>query len=91
VRIRAIGETEKPELKKFNLVSEKVPEGALLEKRKVYFDGKWIETSVYDREKLLPGNRIEGAAIVVEYSSTTVIPPFAKAFVDEYKNLIIEF
>ena len=90
VRIRAIGETEKPELKKFNLVSEEVPEGALLEKRKVYFDGKWIETSVYDREKLLPGNRIKGAAIVVEYSSTTVIPPFAKAFVDEYKNLIIE-
>ncbi|RUM42393.1 MAG: hypothetical protein DSY34_01965 [Desulfurobacterium sp.] len=91
VRIRAIGETEKPELKKFNFVSEKVPEGALLEKRKVYFDGKWMETSVYDREKLLPGNRIEGAAIVVEYSSTTVIPPFAKAFVDEYRNLIIEF
>ncbi|GAB6076038.1 hydantoinase/oxoprolinase family protein [Desulfurobacterium crinifex] len=90
VRIRAIGETEKPELKKFNFVSEKVPEGALLEKRKVYFDGKWTETSVYDREKLLPGNRIEGAAIVVEYSSTTVIPPFAKAFVDEYKNLVIE-
>ncbi len=90
VRIRTIGETEKPELKKFDLVSEKVPEGALLEKRKVYFDGKWIETSVYDREKLLPGNRIEGAAIVVEYSSTTVIPPFAKAFVDEYKNLVIE-
>ena len=90
VRVRAVGETEKPEIKKAEIFSERIPEGALLEVRKVYFEGKWLDTPVYDREKLLPGNRINGTAIVVEYSSTTVIPPFAKAFVDEFKNLVIE-
>ncbi len=90
VRVKAIGETEKPELKRARSFSERIPEGALCEVRKVYFEGKWLDTPVYDREKLLPGNRINGAAIIVEYSSTIVIPPFAKAFVDEFKNLVIE-
>jgi len=90
VRVRAVGETEKPEIKRAEISSERIPEGALLEVRKVYFEGKWLDTPVYDREKLLPGNRINGTAIVVEYSSTTVIPPFAKAFVDEFRNLVIE-
>jgi N-methylhydantoinase A len=38
----------------------------------------------------LPGNRIKGPAIVVEYSSTIVIPPNTRAEVDEYGNLLME-
>ena len=90
VRVRAIGETEKPEIKRAETFSERIPEGALLEVRKVYFEGKWIDTPVYDREKLLPGNKIKGPAILVEYSSTIVIPPFATCSVDGFKNLVIE-
>ena len=88
VRIRATGRVEKPKLKKFSLASEKVPDEAVLCRRKAFFDD-WMEVPVYDRSKLLPGNRIKGAAIIVEYSSTTVVPPFAEVFVDEYKNLIV--
>jgi len=90
VRLRAIGETEKPEIKRAETFSERIPEGALLEVRKVYFEGKWLDTPVYDREKLLPGNKIKGPAILVEYSSTIVIPPFATCSVDGFKNLVIE-
>jgi len=90
VRVRAIGETEKPEIKRAETFSERIPEGALLEVRKVYFEGKWLDTPVYDREKLLPGNKIKGPAILVEYSSTIVIPPFATCSVDGFKNLVIE-
>ena len=43
-----------------------------------------------DRERLLSGNRITGPAIVVEYSSTIVVPPFADARVDGYGNMIME-
>ena len=42
------------------------------------------------RHKLKSGNRIHGPGILVEYSSTIVIPPFASAFVDEYGNIIME-
>ncbi|SMP15290.1 N-methylhydantoinase A [Desulfurobacterium pacificum] len=88
VRLRATGRVEKPKLEKFSLASEKVPDEAVLCRRKAFFDD-WMEVPVYDRSKLLPGNRIKGAAIIVEYSSTTVVPPFAEVFVDEYKNLIV--
>lgn len=40
-----------------------------------WFDGSPHETNVYDRERLLPGDRIEGPAIVHEKRSTTIIDP----------------
>ncbi len=90
IRIRAVGDTEKPEFKKYEYKGEKVKEEAILDEKTVVFEGKKYKTKIYDREKLETGNKIEGSSIIVEYSSTIVIPPFAKAYVDEYKNLIIE-
>jgi 5-oxoprolinase (ATP-hydrolysing) len=44
-----------------------------------YFDGQWLETAVFDRENLRPGDRIRGPAIVCETASTTVIDPYWEA------------
>jgi N-methylhydantoinase A len=44
---------------------------------------------LYDRERLEAGTRILGPAVVVEYSSTTVVPPDFSCEVDEYLNLIL--
>jgi len=90
IRLRAIGVSVKPELQKRPLTHEKPPEEAYLGTKKVIFDLKEKDTPIYLREKLLPGNAISGPAIVVEYTSTTVIPPFSKANVDEFGNLLIE-
>ncbi len=54
------------------------------------FNQEVLKTQIIDRNKLLSGNRIAGPAIVVEYSSTIVIPPFASASVDEFGNVILE-
>ena len=43
----------------------------------------------YDRDKLLPGNTLEGPALVVETSATTFLPPGASARVDGHGNLIV--
>ncbi len=43
--------------------------------RTVYFDAVPQETSVYQRNTLLPGDRIVGPAIVLESVATTVIDP----------------
>ena len=45
---------------------------------------------VYDRERLLPGNRLTGPAIVEQMDSTTVVLPGMTARVDAYDNLILE-
>ncbi len=90
VRLRAVGITEKPSFEPLKECGEGFPEGALLKCRKVYFDGEWIETPVLNREKLLPGHQFKGPAVIVEYSSTTVVPPFAEVRVDSFGNLILE-
>jgi 5-oxoprolinase (ATP-hydrolysing) len=41
----------------------------------MHVSGGWRETPVYDRADLLPGDGIEGPAIVIEPTSTTVIEP----------------
>ncbi len=63
---------------------------AALKLRPIFLDGGWRESQVYDRDLLRSGDRIEGPALVTEYSSTTVLPPRCVAEVDVYGNLIIE-
>ena len=61
-----------------------------LDVRPVVFAGKPVRTPLYDRASLQPGTNFSGPAIVVEYSSTTAIPPGWQARVDGYRNLILE-
>jgi N-methylhydantoinase A len=63
---------------------------AVLKNKKVMFGNEWMETKVFDRSLLLPGNSFIGPAIVHEYSATTLVPPGCKATVDSFSNLIIE-
>jgi N-methylhydantoinase A len=63
---------------------------AVLGSRKVYFNGSFQETHVYDRERLRPGDTFAGPAIVSEYSSATILPPGDVLRVDELRNLVIE-
>jgi len=90
VRLRAKGMAEKPDFEKIETGSQEPEQNAYLGSQKVVFDGKSYETKLFDRKKLKSGNVIKGAAIVVEYSSTIVLPPNSKAMVDEYGNLIID-
>jgi len=60
--------------------------------RGVYFgeEGSFITTDIYDRARLPVGATFQGPAIVEQSDSTTVIPPLARARVDEFLNLIIQ-
>jgi N-methylhydantoinase A len=58
--------------------------------RPVFFGGERLETTVYDRGRLAPGHEFAGPAIVVEPSSTTVVPPSCRVAVDPYRNLVID-
>src|ERR671917_914609 len=66
------------------------PSGAVIRDDKVFFDGEWMETPIYDRVKLVPGNVIEGPAVVAQDDTTTVIEPGYSGAVDRYGNILIE-
>jgi N-methylhydantoinase A len=64
-------------------------ESAVAERRPCYFDGAWMDTPHYARERLAPGHRFDGPAIVIQYDSTTVVLPRHRAEVDPQGNILI--
>lgn len=64
---------------------------AVVSRRPVLFaeTGGYVDTDIYDRSKLLPGNVIEGPAVVEQLDSTTVLLPGQRADVDSYGTLVV--
>ncbi len=56
----------------------------------VYFTKKQTSVAVYRREDLPRGVRLRVPCVVTEYSSTTLVPPGARASLDAEGNLVIE-
>ncbi|MBI9110746.1 hydantoinase/oxoprolinase family protein [Maridesulfovibrio ferrireducens] len=90
IRLRTRGMPTKPEFPEAAELTAKMPDDAVIGTTETVFDSIFMKTRILDREKLLPGNKIDGPAIIIEYSSTLVIPPFAKGEVDAYGNLIFD-
>ena len=58
--------------------------------RQVYFNHEFLQTAVYDRSRLRPGDEIDGPAILEQLDSTTVVWPGQRARVDAYRNAILD-
>jgi N-methylhydantoinase A len=89
IRARFAGRTPKFSLPKLRRGGPN-PSAAGEGKSHVRFRGRKILTLVYNRSRLLAGNRLSGPAIVTEYSATTLIPPEWSGRVDTIGNLILE-
>jgi 5-oxoprolinase (ATP-hydrolysing) len=57
---------------------------------RMFTGGRWHETPLYRREKLAPGQRIRGPAIVAEANATTVVEPGWQAEVTPLDHLVLE-
>jgi N-methylhydantoinase A len=65
-------------------------EVALYGEKAIDFEGELVRADFYRREKLVPGDVIEGPAMITEYTSATVLPPECRLTVDGFGNLVIE-
>jgi N-methylhydantoinase A len=90
VRVRGRIRNTEPDTQKQRLRGKNPPGKALLQERSVYFAGEHIPTSYFLRSLLCPGNRIVGPAIIMEYSSTTMIPAGFEAQIDPWENIVLE-
>jgi N-methylhydantoinase A len=86
-RVSGFGLIEHAKLPKLQPLRDVIP--AKKATRRVYFDGAWIETAVYERTVLPPGCRIEGPAVIEEFGSTTVVFPGQFVEVDPHGILIL--
>lgn len=89
VRLQAVGRTTPPKLTASRLDGRSA-RAAVIGKTKMVFDGKQRTAALIDRSKLRAGNVLDGPALVVEYSTTTVVPPDYRCRMDRWRNLILE-
>jgi N-methylhydantoinase A len=87
LRMRGVGVTEKPPLKRARrlLRSDARPHSFA----PMRLGQRLMRVPVYERESLLPGARLVSPAVVIEYGSTTLVPPGWRADVDGWHNLIL--
>jgi len=93
-RLTAVGALPKAQIKMHKSRQEAGVQTGLLEtgKRQVYFKevNDFVETSIYERTDIFPGDVITGPAIVEQMDATTVIPPQVVCRTDQYGNLILD-
>jgi N-methylhydantoinase A len=90
-RAIGIGTTPKPRLIAAAAPAKRAPEPrALRERRDVYDGAAFVDTPVYGRAPLRPGDVFDGPAVVEQYDATTYVAPNWTARVDGYGNLVME-
>ena len=90
LRLRSTGIVGGLKTKRAEVVAGK---GALAQPHdyaKVYFTNRETSAAVYRRGGLRPGAHLRSPCIITEYSSTTLVPPGARASLDQHGNLIIK-
>ena len=88
LRVRGIGKVSRPGLRRLEAGEAK---DAYKGSRPVYFReaGGFLDTQIYDRDRLGAGSALEGPAIIEERTSTTLVPKDFHAKVDDYGNVIL--
>ncbi|WP_066291651.1 hydantoinase/oxoprolinase family protein [Bacillus sp. FJAT-29937] len=89
IHVTAFGKVPKPEIGK--ITRNGSVDEAKKENRNIYYEKKgWINTPVYDRDKLPPNEVIHGPAVVEEKAAVTLIYDGQQLHLDDYGNIIIE-
>ena len=89
LRFSAFGVVPALEFPAAEVLTSELPANAIKGSRSMFFDGKFMESTIYQRENMLPGNAIQGPAMIEEYAASTPIPPHHTAKIDEFRNIII--
>ena len=88
LRLKLDLEVDKPDLR-LDTSAGTGHSGAQIDSVGVVFREGELETPLYQRDLLSPGDRITGPALVVQLDTTTVIPPHWGGEVDGYGNLLL--
>lgn len=90
LRTAAIGRRPQFDLAALAPASSASIETARRGSRRVWFGGRWHDTTLWSRLDLPVGATVAGPAILEQGDATTVVEPGQKAVVDKLGNIIIE-
>ena len=90
VRLRTPQPRSQLKVARRQTIAKRSPRVAPVERASVFFHNKNVTTTVFERGELVLGRSMIGPAVITEYSSTTVIPPGKRFWVDAAENLMIK-
>jgi N-methylhydantoinase A len=88
-RVSAYGVVDRPATER-PVAAASTEGGALIERRRVRFDGAAHDCPVWEREQWPQDAELAGPAIVEEFGATTVVPPGWRGRLDAHGNLRFE-
>jgi N-methylhydantoinase A len=88
LRVQAIARSPKPRIHPLR-IGKADARGAVMSQHRTFERGKWRNAALYDRGRLVPGNRITGPAVITEFSATTFLPSDWKLSIDAFSNLLL--
>jgi N-methylhydantoinase A len=88
-RLVAYGVVAKPAAERYRSETRSM-DGALVERRRVWFGGAAHDCPVWERERLPERAALTGPAIVEEFGATTVVLPGWRGALDEHGNIRLE-
>ncbi len=65
------------------------PALAPLDSVRMFTGGQWHQAAVYDRDAMLPGDAVDGPAIIREATATTVVEPGWRAELTNKRHLVL--
>lgn len=74
----------KPKLVKHPLEGKSPHKNAVKGEREVYYEGKWSKTTIYEMDRLRPGNEVSSTAVIEAPATTFFLPPGRHVRVDEW-------
>jgi N-methylhydantoinase A len=89
LRVTAVGRVEKPDIWK-SFANGGAGNGDVRKAgRRVYFDGEFVDSAVYDGAHLEAGSEVEGPAIIEYADSEIIVPPRMTARTDKARNVVL--
>ena len=91
LRVEGHGRTVLPQLEPEPVTADPDPSPALKTRRQVFFIeiGEPVEATIYDGARLRAGMEIAGPAVIDRMGDAIVLPSFADATVDGFRNVVI--
>ena len=90
VMLRAVVEAQNEEMADLDInTSNSSVDDAKSQDSQFYYEGKWHDAALFERNKIGVNSTIPGPSIIQEMDSTTVILPGHSATVDKIGNLLI--
>ena len=89
LRIAAVAQRPRLDLEALAPVNGVSAEEALTEVRRVWANGRWQATPVYNRLALAVGEKIKGPALLEQADTTIFVDPGLSGVVDRFGNLLI--